>query len=137
MVKRLKTSRYRGLGLVEAAIVLPIVILIIFGLMEYGWMFLKMHQISNAARHGARIAVLSNATTLDVETAIDNLMIQANINPLPEPVITGMFDDVGQPVTVTITVPKTDVSLFNVPLLPLHSGDIVSSVTMSKEGPGS
>lgn len=46
----------RGAALVEAAIVLPLVLLIIFGAIEYGVAFKDSGTISAAARAGARIA---------------------------------------------------------------------------------
>ena len=55
-IKR-QLHRRDGLAVVEMAIVLPLLILLTFGMIEYGWLFLRSQEISNAARQGARIGV--------------------------------------------------------------------------------
>ena len=44
--------------MVEAAIVFPILLMLTLGAIEYGWLFLNAQQVTNAARQGARIAIL-------------------------------------------------------------------------------
>jgi Flp pilus assembly protein TadG len=46
-----------GSALVETAIALPICLLFIFGVMEYGRYLMMLHLANNAAREGARYAV--------------------------------------------------------------------------------
>ncbi len=130
-------KRYKGMLTVEAAIVFPLLLLITFGVIEYGWLFLKAQQITNAARHGARLAVLPNTTTTEVETAIANLMSQANITAYA---LTITPDDVGfpepgEPIKVTMTVNTEDIAVIKYALLPLPP-QLGASVTMAKEGPG-
>lgn len=48
----------RGASLVEFAVVLPLLILLVFGIMEAGWLFAQQVEIRNAAREGARLAVV-------------------------------------------------------------------------------
>ena len=43
--------------------------------------------------------------------------------------------DVGEPVTVEITVPTDSVDILNIPLLPTLTKDMGARMTMSKEGP--
>jgi Flp pilus assembly protein TadG len=45
----------RGLETVEAAIMLPLVMLITFGALKYGWLFLKAQQINNVASSLSRM----------------------------------------------------------------------------------
>lgn len=47
----------RGSALVEAALVLPVCLLFIFGVLEYGRYLMMLHLLNNAAREGARYAV--------------------------------------------------------------------------------
>jgi hypothetical protein len=47
----------RGATLVEAAIVLPILFLLVFGVLEFGFGFKDWLSINHAAREGARVAV--------------------------------------------------------------------------------
>ena len=50
-------SRRRGATLVETAIVLPLVMLFILGVFEYGRYLMMLHLCTNAAREGCRYAV--------------------------------------------------------------------------------
>jgi Flp pilus assembly protein TadG len=47
----------RGAATVETALVLPIVLLFLFGIFEYGRYFMTMQLLNNAAREGARYAI--------------------------------------------------------------------------------
>src|SRR5205085_10889952 len=59
---RLRRNRdRRGALLVEAAIVFPLLLLLTFGLLEYGWPFMKIGQLENAARQAARGGARANA----------------------------------------------------------------------------
>ena len=133
MVKTQKKIRYRGVALVEAALVFPILLLLTFGAIEYGWLFLRAQQITNAARQGARVAIRPDATVGDVEAVIASLMGAAEISYDP-PTISDINPEVGMPVTVSITVPCANIAIINIPLLPLPE-NLGASVTMSKEGP--
>ncbi|MHC4496134.1 MAG: hypothetical protein ACYSYM_09960, partial [Planctomycetota bacterium] len=105
---------------------------------KFGWLFLKAQQITNAARTGARIAILPDVTVADdVEPAIHSLMTSAGmggsgytvtVTPNPSTVVSGGA------VTVRITVPAANV---NIMPLPGFSDDwnLQGSVTMAKEGP--
>jgi Flp pilus assembly protein TadG len=54
----------RGQSLVETAMILPIVLLVAVGIFEFGRVFQTIQVMTNAAREGARVAVLP-ATTED------------------------------------------------------------------------
>jgi hypothetical protein len=53
-----KRNRRRGQSLVEFAILLPLLVLIVFGVLDLGRAFFALITITNAAREGARFAVL-------------------------------------------------------------------------------
>lgn len=50
-------TRRRGAVLVESAVVLPVVIIFLFGIFEYGRYLMTMQLLSNAAREACRYAV--------------------------------------------------------------------------------
>jgi Flp pilus assembly protein TadG len=54
--RRNDKRRRTGAALVEAALVLPLVLLFILGVMEYGRYLMTMHIFQNAAREGAAYA---------------------------------------------------------------------------------
>ena len=58
----------RGAALLETALVLPLILLVSVGIFEFGRAFETWEVVVNAAREGARVAVLPNATTSDVQS---------------------------------------------------------------------
>jgi Flp pilus assembly protein TadG len=75
MAQILKTpaSRWRaeeGAQLVEFALVLPMLLLVVLGIAEFGFIFQRYEVLTNAAREGARIAVLPGYSTADVKARV-------------------------------------------------------------------
>ena len=56
---RLVRSSERGAELVEYAIVMPLLLLVLFGMAEFGLFFQAYGVVSNAAREGARMGTLA------------------------------------------------------------------------------
>ena len=66
--RRLRSQR--GAELIELAIVLPILLLVFAGIVDFAVMFQRYLTISNAAREGARIAVLPGYGLTDVQNRV-------------------------------------------------------------------
>jgi Flp pilus assembly protein TadG len=56
MLRRCRADE--GAQLVEFALVLPLLLLVVLGIAEFGFLFQRYEVITNAAREGARMAVL-------------------------------------------------------------------------------
>jgi len=68
--------RFRsGNAVLDMALVMPILIGLTFGAVEYGFALYIKHSLQAAAREGARVAVVSGATATDVQTAVDASML--------------------------------------------------------------
>jgi hypothetical protein len=52
-------ARERGAALVEAAIAIPVLILILFGIIDFGWVFNDYLSVRQGTREGARQAAVS------------------------------------------------------------------------------
>ena len=63
-----KGRRDRGAAVVEFAILLPLILLVIAGIVDFGRMFFVQVQITNAAREGVRAAAISTASAGGVQT---------------------------------------------------------------------
>lgn len=73
MKRRRKDKRQRrGAVLVEAAIVLPLVLLFFFGIFEYGRYLMTLHLCNNAARAGAAYAARHGTPIVLEGTAYGN-----------------------------------------------------------------
>ena len=144
----------RGAAAVEVALVMPLILLVTFGAIRYGWFFLKLQQITNAARCGVRASVVyTSIYDPDLHTEVETLMYTllgpygAHILESGDPVpatyeINGATTtDVGlagaqDKITGTITVPAADVDILPITLFNFEPDDwnLRASVTMAKEG---
>ena len=68
MANRLKSER--GAELIEMALILPLLLLILVGISDFGFLFSRYEVLTNAAREGARLAVLTGYNTADVQTRV-------------------------------------------------------------------
>ena len=71
-MKRMRSEK--GAALIEAAITVPIILLISVGIFEFGRAYQTMQVLTNAAREGARIAVITASTDADVTARVRNYM---------------------------------------------------------------
>jgi Flp pilus assembly protein TadG len=74
--------RESGQSLLEFAIVLPILLALLVGIFEFGVAWNRKQVLTNAARDGARRAVLPSPTPADtVDAVVDNYLTSAGITP--------------------------------------------------------
>ncbi len=64
----------RGTALLEVAMTLPILLLIAVGIFEFGRAYQTWQVLTNAAREGARVSILPNATSGSVEARVRSYM---------------------------------------------------------------
>ncbi len=79
--RRLCRPRHRGGALIEAILILPLLIMLSFGAVEYGWAFYMKHTISAAAYVGARNSITTGSTNATVTTAVAASMLAAGFQP--------------------------------------------------------
>lgn len=98
-------SRERGQALVEAALVLPVLLVMLMAVLSFGLMFTAQLIITNASREGARLGTLGKTKT-DIETTISNYMSNAKLTAESASIaVTGAGGASGTDVTVTVTYP--------------------------------
>lgn len=66
-----KAKRRGGAALIEFALIIPVLLALVIGIMEFGWLVKNNLTVANAAREGARVASLGKPTT-EVLTRIQN-----------------------------------------------------------------
>lgn len=64
---------------IETALVLPMLALLGFGTVEYGYWFYVAHTLQGAARDGARAAIVATSTNTDVNNAVAAAMTAAGL----------------------------------------------------------
>jgi len=130
---QLLRKKRRGAAAVEFAIVLPVFVLLVFGMIEYGRMVMVQQVITNASREGARQAVLDGATTTSVQSAVTTYLTNASVSGgsstvTPSPATAAS----GDPITVTVSVPFSAVSWLPSPMY-LGGKTLSASTTMRRE----
>jgi Flp pilus assembly protein TadG len=127
--------RARGIASLEFVIIMPILLILLFGVMEYGWMLTKSGELVNAAREGARTGARADATNADINTVVDARMADAGMGGAGYTTTITAAAGVGDPVTVQVTVPYDgNVELIGFFMIPVPAS-LQTSVSMSKEGP--
>ena len=102
MIRFAYRRRERGATLVEFAIAAPLLFLLVFGMIEFGWLFAKNTEIRHGAREAARLAVVDFGTENDiVDAACARMGISTTAPVTVDLGRTG--DDPGDSVSVTVT----------------------------------
>lgn len=70
----------RGSLVVEFGLLAPILLLLVFGIVDFGWAQLQASMINNASRDAARVASLSGSYE-QVQSTIDTELTSAGIQP--------------------------------------------------------
>jgi Flp pilus assembly protein TadG len=69
----------RGAALLETAITIPLVLLVCVSIFEFGRAYQTWQVLTNAAREGARIAILTGTTDAMVTTAVRDYMTNGQL----------------------------------------------------------
>ena len=69
-----KRINEKGTGLVEFAIILPVLLMLVFGIIEFGLLLFNRQIITNASREGARAGIVQSPklTGPEIQTIVDN-----------------------------------------------------------------
>ena len=104
-------KKENGASAVEFAIILPILVILVFGIFEFGIAYNNWIALTHAAREGARIAAVGfidenglNAFNARVRDSAPSVEIQS-IN------VEGWDGIIGDPVTVTVTGSVLDIEI--------------------------
>ena len=99
------------------AFAMPLLILLIFGMIEVGRALMVQQVLTNASREGARLAVTGGATADSVTEAVEdyaNSLISAEVSVTITPEYPSLAAS-GTPVTVEVSIDYTDVSWLPTP----------------------
>src|SRR5262249_34614720 len=104
--KRLRSES--GASAVEFALLLPVLMMILFGIIEFGFALYQQAVLTNASREGARLGIVQATpaiTTAQINAAIDTYLTPAGINPanVSRAIVAGGVT--GTPVSVSLTLP--------------------------------
>lgn len=121
-----RAAARRGVAAVEFAMVAPLFLILLLGVIEYGRMLVVQQVVNEAAREGVRAAVCTGAQTSDVLSAANERLAASSVSGAtvsmnPNPPSSAIN---GDPVSVTVEVPFSAVSW-------LHSSAALDATTLS------
>jgi Flp pilus assembly protein TadG len=134
---RLKWQSERGQALLEAALITPVVLLIMVGIFEVGRAYQTFQVLTNAAREGARAAVVPGANATTVKALVKQYMTDgalggvatANVEVNQAASIQVNGTNIGATL-VTVDYPFSFIMLQPVARLVVHDSDAGSALTM-------
>ena len=112
MKGRSGSKRRYGAAAIEFALVMPVYLIVLLGLLEFARLGMALQIMSTAAREGCRIAALPNHTAADAQTRVNAVLAGSGIpattitlSPTDPSTATG-----GTPITLTMSIPFSQVS---------------------------
>jgi len=85
----------RGAELIEFAIVTPLLLLLVFGIADFGLMFQRYEVLTNAAREGARVAAIPGYVSADVQNRVTQYLTGSAVTPVTTTYLTPAPVNVG------------------------------------------
>jgi Flp pilus assembly protein TadG len=128
----------RGAAVVEFAIVAPVFFLLVFGMIEYGRMVMVQQVLTNAAREGARYAVIqttndTTAVTTKVKDYLTSGKLKASASTVTVTWPASGSSGSSQPVTVKVSIPFGQVSWLPSPMFLSSTTKLEASSVMRRE----
>ena len=71
--------REKGQTMVEFALLLPVFLMLVLGVVDISRAFFALQSISAASREGARTGILTNSNNAQVNAAVNNYLAAANL----------------------------------------------------------
>jgi hypothetical protein len=69
----------RGAELIEFALVFPMLLLVMLGIIDFGFLFQRYEVVTNAAREGARVAILPGYSDADVLARVNQYLTSGGL----------------------------------------------------------
>lgn len=101
-----KGEKDRGAVAAEFALILPLIVLLIFGMIQMGIAYQRQEAVNAAAREGARIASLPTSTVAMACNRVTNSLSASTFDTTPSCTVAGDCSGTSESVTVTVSVPN-------------------------------
>lgn len=121
----------KGAAVVELAVVLPLLLTIVFGIIEFGWVFMVRETLVNASREGCRVAVLQGSTQQDVTDQVALSMAGAGLSNYSVQITSSTPTNPNE--TVQVLIPYSQISLLGGYFGPTNF-NLSATTVMRKEG---
>lgn len=130
MFKRFLKSE-RGQAMVEFALVLPLLLILLCGIIDFGWLYYNQITLNNAAREGARYAVIYYDPVSDWKSAAESRMLSSMVGVSSAAAI--VSDPTEQRITASVTATPRILTGFTSTILGKQTVELHASCTMRLE----
>jgi len=93
----------KGASAVEFALILPILIILVFGIVQFGIAYSNYIALTHAAREGARLAAVNMDEILGIEEFENRIKESAPSVSIESITLSGQDGNIGDSVAVTVT----------------------------------
>lgn len=131
MMRTKGKRRCWGAATVEMAVVMPLLLTMLFGIIEYGWVFSVKQALTTAAREGARTAALPGSTEEEVGERVASFLCPFGMTTYNLELTRATPGDPTE--TVHLTIPYADVTLIG-SFFGSTDYDLGAMCSMRKEG---
>lgn len=131
MKTRRMEKKRRGGAAVEMAIVAPLLLTLLFGIIEFGYAFTVRQGLCTAAREGARVASLPGSSNSEVQSRVDEYLEPLGLYGYQTSLTRATADNPVE--TVSISIPYSNVSLLG-GYFGSTNFNLSSTCSMRKEG---
>jgi len=122
-IRKFNINSQRGATAVEFALVFPLLVMILFGIFQFGIAYNNWIALTHAAREGARLAAVGKFTDQRVRASAPSV----NITSIDT---SGIGGTIGDPVTITV---RGDVLDIQIPFVGHWPVQLESTATMRLE----
>jgi Flp pilus assembly pilin Flp len=99
-ISKLRRNQDRGANLVEFALIAPLLILLLIGIVELGWGLAQHIDVRHKARETLRVAIVDESLPdIEARACIDDIVKSGNIQNID--IVTSKTQ--GDPISVTVT----------------------------------
>jgi Flp pilus assembly protein TadG len=133
---RLRSKKEEGTGLVEFALLAPLFVMLLFGLVEFGLAIYNQGVVTNASREGARFGVVyanPRRNEAQIREMVQDFLTRSGFTDPADIDVTGAQGESGKPLRVTVTYPYHFQVLPNFVTGFTSSPDLTANTTMLME----
>ena len=106
--RRMSSGNEHGTAAVEFALLLPLLVLLLFGIVEFGLALYRQQVLATASREGARVGIrqtVPRPTAGDIQRVARNVLTQAGVPGAALVVVNGAGAASGTDLSVTVQTP--------------------------------
>jgi len=108
--QELRSKKQEGASLVEFAVLAPLFVILLFGLVEFGMSIYNKEVVTNASREGARFGVVYTTprkTTSEIQTKVQDFLTKSGFTDTATINVNGAGGASGSALTVSVSYPYT------------------------------